>query len=377
MNEMLRETDAPGRPAITTRTPVSVIMPVRDEQRHLAEAVGHVLAQEYPAGIEVVLAVGPSRDATEEIAQRLAAADPRVTVVPNPSGLIPAANNAAIKASRHPIVARVDGHALIPPGYLRQAVATLQETGADNVGGIMAAEGVTPFEQAVAWAMTSPAGVGSARFHTGGRAGPADSVYLGVYRRAALERVGGYDESYLRAEDWEMNHRIRQAGGLIWFQPRLQVTYRPRATVTALARQFFHYGRWRRVVARQHAGTINLRYLAPPVTLLLIAAGLAAGLAGLAGGVIGPWPALSWLTLGFLVPAAYLAGILAVTAAAARRLAGPALARLPVALVTMHLAWGSGFLTSPRRLRLGFTRSRLRPSGPAPRGAPGPVKARG
>ena len=145
-------------------------MPVRNEQRHLAEAVRHVLAQEYPAEVEVVLAVGPSRDATHQIAQRLAAADPRVTVVANPSGLIPAANNAAIKASRHPIVARVDGHALIPPGYLLQAVRTLQETGAVDVGGIMAAEGVTPFEQAVAWAMTSPAGVGSARFHTG--AGP-------------------------------------------------------------------------------------------------------------------------------------------------------------------------------------------------------------
>jgi len=350
MNDALQAADVSGRPAITTRTPVSVIMPVRNEQRHLAEAVGHVLAQEYPAEVEVVLAVGPSRDATGEIAQRLAAADPRVTVVANPGGLIPAANNVAIKASRHPIVARVDGHALIPPGYLRQAVATMQETGADNVGGIMAAEGVTPFEQAVAWAMTSPAGVGSARFHTGGRAGPADSVYLGVYRRTALEQVGGYDESYLRAEDWEMNHRIRQAGGLIWFQPGLRVTYRPRATVTALASQYFHYGRWRRVVARQHAGTISLRYLAPPVTLLVIAAGLAAGLVGLAGGVLGPWPALSWLMLGFLAPAAYLAGIAAVTATAARALAGRALARLPVALATMHMAWGLGFLTSPRDL---------------------------
>ena len=362
MNERLRGADAPGRPAITTRTPVSVIMPVRDEQRHLAEAVGHVLAQEYPAEVEVVLAVGPSRDATEAIARRLAAADHRVTVVANPSGLIPAANNAAIKASRHPIVARVDGHALIPPGYLRQAVATLQETGADNVGGIMAAEGVTPFERAVAWAMTSPAGVGSARFHTGGRAGPADSVYLGVYRRAALEGVGGYDEGYLRAEDWEMNHRIRQAGGLIWFQPGLRVTYRPRATLAALARQYFHYGRWRRVVSRQHAGTINLRYLAPPVTLLAVVAGLAAGLVGLAGGVIGPWPALSWLTLGFLAPAAYLAGIGAVTAAAARTLAWPAVARLPAALLTMHMAWGAGFLTSPRSLIPGAAR---RPA-PAP-----------
>ena len=98
MDEMLRGADFPVRPAITTHTPVSVIMPVRDEQRHLAEAVGHVLAQEYPAEVEVVLAVGPSRDATEAIARQLAAADPRVTVVANPSGLIPTANNAAIKA---------------------------------------------------------------------------------------------------------------------------------------------------------------------------------------------------------------------------------------------------------------------------------------
>ncbi len=338
----------PPRPAITTRTPVSVIMPVRNEQRHLEEAVRSVLAQDYPAGIEVVLAVGPSRDGTQRLAERLAAADPRVTVVANPSGLIPSANNAAIKASRYPIVARVDGHAIIPPGYLRLAVQTLQDTGADDVGGIMAADGVNPFEQAVAWAMTSPAGVGRARFHTGGRAGPADSVYLGVYRRTALEQVGGYDESYLRAEDWEMNHRIRQAGGLIWFQPRLRVTYRPRATVRALATQYFHYGRWRRVVAREHAGTINLRYLAPPVTVLVMALGLVAGLAGLAAGVSAP--GLSWLSLGFLIPAAYLAGVLAVTATAARAVSRRVLLSLPAALVTMHVSWGLGFLTSPRSL---------------------------
>ncbi|MGE5136616.1 MAG: glycosyltransferase family 2 protein, partial [Gemmatimonadota bacterium] len=230
-------------------------MPIRNEERHLEDAVRHVLAQDYPGGLEVVLAVGPSRDATARIAQRLAAADPRVTVVPNPTGHRPAGSNLAIKASRYPIVARVDGHALLPPGYLELAVRTLQETGADNVGGIMAAEGVTPFEEAVAWAMTSPAGVGSARFHTGGRAGPADSVYLGVYRRSALEQVGGYDESFLIAEDWELNHRIRRSGGLIWFQPKLRVTYRPRPSLGRLATQYFHYGRWRRVVAREHAGT--------------------------------------------------------------------------------------------------------------------------
>jgi succinoglycan biosynthesis protein ExoA len=364
MNNVSLTSDNLSHSALSTTTPVSVIMPVRDEERHLADAVRHVLDQDYPAGIEVVLAVGPSGDTTARIARDLAAADSRVTVVDNPNGRIPAGNNAAIKASRFPIVARVDGHALLPPGYLKLAVETLVETGADNVGGIMAARGVTPFEQAVAWAMTSPAGVGRAAFHTGGQVGPADTVYLGVYRRVALERVGGYDEAYQRAEDWEMNHRIRQGGGLIWFDPGLRVTYRPRGCVRALAVQYFNYGRWRRVVSREHAGTVNLRYLAPPAAVLAMAAGLAAGVAGLAVALAGPpgagvgSPGLAWLMMGFVIPAAYLAGITCVTGVAARRLPGRVLARLPAALVTMHVCWGIGFLTSPRRLLPGRARSR-------------------
>ncbi len=249
---------------------------------------------------------------------------------------------------------------LLPPGYLKLAVQTLAETGADDVGGIMAAEGVTPFEKAVAWAMTSPAGVGRAAFHTGGQTGPVDTVYLGVYRRVALERVGGYDEAYQRAEDWEMNHRIRQAGGLVWFDPRLLVTYRPRGCVRALAVQYFNYGRWRRVVCREHPGTVSLRYLAPPAAVLAMAAGLTAGAAGLAVSLAGPaagtgaaGPGLAWLMMGFVVPAAYLAGILGVTGVAARKLPGRVLARLPAALVTMHVCWGTGFLTSRIRAHPG------------------------
>ena len=182
-----------------------------------------------------------------------------------------------------------------------------------------------------------------------------------MYRRAAIERVGGYDETYQRAEDWEMNHRIRLAGGLIWFQPELRVTYRPRASIRTLGAQYFHYGRWRRVVARQHAGTINPRYLAPPLAVLAMAAGIVIGLAGLAAG-----GSLRWLAVGFVIPVGYLAGVLAVTMTAARSLTRPVLARLPAALVTMHVCWGVGFLTSPRSLVPGARdvcaiRLRLRP----------------
>ncbi len=342
-------------------------MPVRNEARHLAESVRHILQQDYPGEIELVLAVGPSRDRTLAIAEQLATGNAHVTVVPNPTGKIPSGVNAAIKAARFGVITRVDGHAMLPPGYLRTAVRTLQETGAADVGGVMAAEGVTPFEQAVAWAMTSKAGVGGASFHTGGQPGPVDSVYLGVYRRDAIEKAGGYDEHYLRAEDWELNHRIRLSGGLIWFAPELRVTYRPRSSPRSLGAQYFHYGRWRRVVARQHAGTINLRYLAPPAAVSVIAAGTAIGVAGLAGLAAGAPAALDWLALGLVIPATYLAGIIAVAVAFGRGLALSARTRVPLALATMHLCWGAGFLTSPRTLLRGQNGStRARSAAPEP-----------
>jgi len=325
-------------------------MPVRDEEKHLADSVARVLEQDYPGGFELVLAVGPSRDHTEQIAREIAAADARITVVPNPSGKISSAMNAAIKAARYGVITRIDGHAMLPGEYLRIAVRTLLETGAADVGGVMAAEGVEPFQQAVAWCMTSPAGVGVAANHTGGEAGPADTVYLGVYRREAIERAGGYDETMIVAEDWELNYRIRAAGGLIWFTPELRVTYRPRANLRALARQHFRYGRWRRVVARRYPETVSRRYLAAPVATALNVAGCAAGIAGLASLAQGAVPALHWLTLGFVVPAVYAAGVTAVAAVFARDLPVAVRARVPVVLATMHMCWGAGFLGSPRRL---------------------------
>jgi cellulose synthase/poly-beta-1,6-N-acetylglucosamine synthase-like glycosyltransferase len=322
---------------------VSVVMPVLNEERHLADAVRHILAQDYPGDLELVIALGPSTDRTGEIAAALAAADPRVRTVANPTGSTPSALNAAIGASGHEIVVRVDGHGLLTPGYIRTAVRLLAATGADNVGGVMHAEGETAFERAVAVAMTSRLGVGNAKFHTGGQAGPAETVYLGVFRRTVLEKLGGYNEAFVRAQDWELNHRLRQAGGLVYFSPELRVTYRPRPSVTALAKQYRDYGRWRRVVMRTHAGTASVRYLAPPALLLLIAAGTALGLAGASAGI-------ALLSLGWLAPVGYAAGIAVGGALESRGQPAAVRARLPLVLAAMHLSWGWGFLTSPRSL---------------------------
>jgi len=331
---------------------VSVVMPILNEERHLEEAVAAVLGQDHEGPLEVILALGPSRDRTDEIAARLSAADPRVRTVPNPSGRTPSALNAAIAASGADIIVRVDGHGVLDRDYVRTAVGLLEETDAANVGGLMDAEGVTGFERAVAAAMTSPLGVGSSRFHTGGAAGPADTVYLGVFRREWLTRLGGYDDRFVRAQDWELNHRIRAAGGLVWFSPSLRVSYRPRATLRALARQYRDYGRWRRVVARQHSGTINARYLAPPVVLVAVTAGAVGG--------------FFWRPL-WALPAGYLAGT-TVGGLSLKGVSGPERLWLPAILPTMHLSWGWGFLTSPRSLVPGGPGGPGSPAGTTPAG---------
>lgn len=327
---------------------VSVIMPVLNEERHLSESVSAILGQDWPGSLQIVLALGPSHDRTDEVARRLGALDERIVLVPNPTGRTPAGLNAAIAASSYEVIVRVDGHALLPSDYVSTAVEVLARTGADNVGGVMLARGQTDYERAVARAMTTALGVGAASFHVGGEEGAAETVYLGCFRSSALTRVGGYDETFLRAQDWEMNHRLRASGGLVWFTPDLMVTYRPRPDSASLARQYFHYGRWRREVMRRHPETTSrssaLRYFAPPVAVVGVVAGSAGGAVASLGGP-------RFLRWGWAAPVGYSALIAAGAAVFGRGLPAKAHARLPLVYATMHGAWGWGFLTSPTGLR--------------------------
>jgi glycosyltransferase involved in cell wall biosynthesis len=313
---------------------ISVILPVLNEESHLEGAVTSILSQKYLGDIEVILALGPSRDRTNEIAKHLSQKDPRVVLVDNPTGRTAAGLNLALHSSHSPVVVRVDGHAQIPDDYLALVVEILNTTGAVNVGGVMAAVGTNRFERAVAGAMRSPFGVGASRFHTGGEAGVVDTVYLGAFRREALLAIGGFDERFTRAQDWELNFRLRENGGIVYFDPRLHVTYRPRSSVRALAKQYFEYGRWRRVVSRRHLGTINFRYLAPPLALIGFTLSLLLGLA------IAPI---------FYLPASiYLAFVLL----ASLRIACSPIEFLLLLIVipTMHFSWGAGFISSPKTL---------------------------
>lgn len=328
-----KETPSPG---------VSFVMPVLNEAGYVEAAIRSVLEQEYDGEREVVLALGPSTDGTTETVLELAKGEPRIRTVENPGADIPIGLNLAIKASRMPIVVRVDAHSELEPGYTEQAVATLLSTGAANVGGIMRARGRTPFQATVARAYNSPFGLGGARYHSGAVAGPAESAYLGVFRREALEKAGYFDETIRRGEDWELNLRIRRGGGEVWFDPKLKVTYWPRENWAKLVRQFFATGAWRAELVRRDKGRNPWRFYAPPVLVLSILASIVIGVLQLTGVLHGKLSLL--FSAVYLAPIAYLLLVLAVSLFADRVRPWSLRLVFPIVLPTMHLSWGTGFL---------------------------------
>ncbi|MCS6587394.1 glycosyltransferase family 2 protein [Curtobacterium flaccumfaciens] len=321
---------------------VSYVMPVLNEVTEVRAAVGSLLDQDYTGPFEVILALGPSIDGTNELVAEMSAADPRIRAIDNPVGSTPAGLNVAIRASVHPVVIRVDAHSVLPTDYTRIAVHTLLESGADNVGGIMRAEGRTPFERAVALAYGSRVGLGGTPHHVGGTAGPAETAYLGVFRRERLFDVGLFDEGIKRGQDWELNRRLRQTGGTVWFTPELVVTYRPRPSLKRLVRQFVATGLWRGELARRFPANNGLRYFVPPAMVAAMVLGIVAGLVGIVGAVLGT--ALAWALLGFVVPVVYLLFVVLGSIAVARRSGLPTLLWLLVVLPCIHVGWGLGFI---------------------------------
>jgi len=314
--------------------PVSVILPILNEERDLNQCITAILQQDYPADIEIILALGPSTDKTTLIAEKLSAADKRIKLVNNPSGQTATGLNLAIKKSSYEILCRIDGHSEISSTYIKTAVEIINNQGAVNVGGLMFADSEKGLQRTIAQAMRSKLGVGSSKFHTGGSAGESETVYLGTFKKSAVLAVGGFDERYIRAQDWELNYRLRKNGGLIWFDPRLVVTYRPRNTFRKLAKQYFQYGRWRRVITRQHQNTTNFRYLAPPIAVLIIL--LSVFFAVLLDPVL-------------ITPVIiYFASLIVGGIFIGKKITDKLL--MPFVLATMHLSWGIGFITSPKKL---------------------------
>ncbi len=344
---------------------VTFVMPVLNEAAYLEHAVASVLAQQHAGPSELILALGPSSDGTTELARRMAADDRRIRLVDNPAADIPVGLNLAIRAGAHPTIVRVDAHSELEAGYTARALTTLARTRAANVGGVMRADGRTPFQRAVARAYNSPIGLGGGAYHSGGDEGPAESAYLGVMRRDVLEGVGFFDESIRRGEDWELNLRIRRAGYRVWFDPALAVTYWPRESWVRLAQQFRSTGTWRGELVRRYGRRNSLRFFAPPLLVLALVLAIAVAALILTGVLTGGWALAASIVFLPLIAYALLVVWVALRPGTgqSRRERLWTLAVLP----TMHVAWGLGFVVGVLRgARENVDSSRLHRNTPLP-----------
>ncbi|KNZ31772.1 MAG: glycosyl transferase family 2 [Methylibium sp. NZG] len=324
---------------------VSVIVPCRNERGHIASFVAGVQRQQLPAGwaLQLLIADGMSDDGTRDVLLPLSAAVARgdgsapIQLIDNPNRIVSSALNAALARASGEVIVRMDVHTDYADDYIAQCIATLAETGADNVGGPWRAEpgpGAAAMQRAIAAAFQSRWVAGGAASRSLRFSGWADTVYLGCWPRATFERFGHFDESLVRNQDDEHNLRIVRGGGRVWQSARIRSTYRPRATLTQTARQYLQYGYWKPFVMKKHGQAASVRHLLPGLFVaLLIVLGLVAAIGAPA------WPLVALVALYALAVAALTA-----TVAAERPPGGAALLCVPLVIGAYHLGYGLGSL---------------------------------
>lgn len=312
---------------------VSVIVPMRNERRHIERCLRSLTEQDYPHDrFEVIVVDGGSDDGSRDIVEARKGDIPNLRVLENQGKHTARGLNIGLAFARGHVIARVDAHAAVAPDYLRQGVAALARTKADVVGGPIATLGDGPAGEAVALAISSPFGVGNAVFRYSEREQWTDTVAFPAYRRDVFDRIGPFAEID-GGEDDELHYRLRDAGGRVLLTPEIRSTYYARRSYWELARQYFGYGLAKTVVLSRHPRRTRLRQLVPSAFLLALAA---SAFLALFGGLL----VLPLALLG----GGYLATSVGVSLAIASRRGWRYAYLLPPAFACMHLAYGVGFL---------------------------------
>ena len=319
----------------------SIIIPCYNEAATIRLLLETIRCQTYPlVDMEVIIADGMSSDGTKQIVSEYQRQFPEMTIrwVENPKRIIPAALNAALRAARGEWVVRLDAHSVPAPDYVERCVNGLRSGIGDNVGGVWDIRPGGPgwIAQSIAVAAAHPLGAGDARYRYTSQAGEVDTVPFGSYRRDLFERIGIFDETLLTNEDYELNVRLRKSGGRIYLDPAIRTVYFARPNLSALAKQYWRYGFWKQRMLRRYAETLRWRQALPPLFVLSLVVLLALGIF---------FPVFRWLLAAEL--AVYLTVLLAAgLAAAVRKKQAFLMIGLPLALITMHISWGAGFLAS-------------------------------
>jgi glycosyltransferase involved in cell wall biosynthesis len=307
---------------------ISVIVPARNEEASIGATLTALRGQTY-RNLQIVVVDGGSTDGTVAVVERHRAEDPRVELVHNPRQIIPAALNLALAHARGRWLVRMDAHSTVGPDYVAHAVARLQEGRWGGVGGRKNGTGTTPAGRAIAAALGSRFGVGGSLYHHGTTEQTVDHIPFGAYPTELVRQLGGWDERLVANEDFEFDHRLRESGAELLFDPALTISWQSRQTVRELYQQYRRYGKGKVDVARLHPGSLRPRHLMPPllVPYLLVAGGLGLRRPGVAAALAAP----------------YVAGLSLASLRTARRLGDrSAVPYVPAAFLAMHVGWGLG-----------------------------------
>ena len=314
---------------------VTVIVPARNEERYIERCLYSLAAQDYPRErLEVLVLDGMSTDETPRIVSRFAAESTlEVRLLDNPRRIPAGAMNIALGQARGEIIVRLDAHATAATDFISRSVAALEAGEVECVGGVIESEGDTWFGRAVALAMSSRFGVGSAAFRTGGEPGATDTVAFGAYRASVFETIGGFAEDIDRGEDDEFNYRLRDAGGRIVLSPSIHSTYFCRTTLRELARQYWGYGVAKASVLQRHPSRLSARHFVPSALVIALGGGTLLSIVN---------RRFAWLPL--LAGAAYGVANGLATLSIARKGNQKEARYLPAAFACIHLPAGAGFL---------------------------------
>lgn len=333
--------DASGAPKaeVLDENLVTIVVPARNEEDFIGACLDSILGQDEP-NLQILVVDGCSSDRTTEIVREYGTRDPRIELISNAAGIVPAGLNLALRAARGAWLVRIDAHATVPPDYVTRALAHLRTGRWGAVGGRKDGVGVTAAGRAIAAAMASRFGVGGSVYHYGTDTCEVDHVPFGAYPTAVARELGGWDEGLAVNQDFEFDRRLREHGHAILFDPDLRISWYCRQSVRALFSQYHRYGAGKVAVMRMHPRSIRLRQLVPPGFVLVAAAALA----------VSPWRPRLLL----LVIAPYAVALGAASAVTARRLDDPtSRAWVPAAFAVMHTAWGLGFWRGVSRILRG------------------------
>ncbi len=320
---------------------VSIIVPCYNEEATIGLLLQAILKQTYPrSAIEVIVADGLSTDKTRSqiAAFQTQHSELVVRMVDNPKRIIPSALNAALKAANGEIIVRLDGHSMPDASYIKCCVEALENSMGDNVGGVWEIQpGGTGWQaRAIAAVAAHPFGVGDAFYRFTTQAGAVDTVPFGAFRKTLVQAIGPYDETLLTNEDYEFNVRVRQHGGRVWLDPAIRSVYIARSSLTALAKQYWRYGFWKSKMLKRYPSTLRWRQALPPAFLVSLLVLI----------LLSPWLNLArWLLLAE-VAVYFLALFSAAVQIAFQNKDISSLLGAPLAIATMHLAWGGGFIWS-------------------------------